>query len=210
MDKERLEMLSDGVFAIVMTILVLALVVPPAPAVLTNAQLWHELEQLAPDFLSYFASFMVIGMYWTAHHAMYRFFIKNVDRVMLQVNLLYLSFLSLIPFSAHLIALHFHTPLAFVMYGVNLFAISSMQLFQIVYAVRAHEIEVDMTELNRRTYAQVLIRLFLTPTFAILGMIASFYSPYLAVVLFAFPVLFNLIPGSLNFLERVLNLKLPT
>jgi uncharacterized membrane protein len=209
MDKERLEMLSDGVFAIVMTILVLALTLPTTTGILTNAALWQELKNLTPDFLSYFASFTVIGMYWTAHHAMYRFFIKTVDRTMLQVNLLYLSFLSLIPFSAHLIALHFHTPLSFVVYGTNLIAISATQLFQIWYAVRTDEIEVDMTELDRRTYVQVLIRLYLTPIFALFGIAAAFLSPYLAIFLFAFPVIFNIIPGSLNLIERVLRLRLP-
>lgn len=204
-----MEALVDGVFAIVMTILVLEIRLPDTEGVLSNTELWHELVTLTPDFLSFFASFTVLAMYWTTHHAFYNYFIKTVNRIIVQLNLLYLCFLSFLPFSAHLVANHFDTPLACTIYGLNMLAISGIQIVQFYYALEAHEVEVDDTELDRRTYAQVVIRLYLTPVFTLLGMIAAFFSPHTALFLFAFPIIFNLLPGTLNFVERVLHIKLP-
>jgi uncharacterized membrane protein len=210
MNKDRLETLVDGVFAIVMTLLVLSLQLPSIPGAVSSVALWEQLVALTPDFFSYFASFTVLAMYWTTHQAFYSYFIKSVDRLIIQLNLLYLAFLAFLPFSAHLVATHFTTPLAFIVYGCNLLAISGTQIFQIFYAIRAHEVEVDHTELDRRTYAQVIIRQFITPVFAVFGMAASFVSPHLALLLFALPIAFNIVPGGIDFLERTFHIPLPS
>lgn len=209
MYKTRLEILTDGVFAIVMTLLVLEIRLPEASGILTNGMLWHDLVGLFPDFMSYFASFTILTMYWGSHQAVYHFFIKEIDRILVQFNLLFLAFIAFIPFMAHMVATHFETQLALVLYGVNMLIISTIFIAQFFYAIKAKEVEIDETELDRRTFAQSTIRLFLPIIFTILGIVGSFVSPYLALILFAFPVIFNIIPGSLNFVERTFGFKLP-
>lgn len=91
MNKNRLEAFSDGVLAIVITIMVLELRVPPEPT-------WTGLLGVLPTFLSYLLSFVYVGIYWNNHHHM----IHLADRVnggILWANLHLLFWISLFPFS---------------------------------------------------------------------------------------------------------------
>lgn len=91
MTKTRLEAFSDGVIAIIITIMVLELKVPHDAS-------WVELEKLWPVFLSYVVSFVFIGIYWGNHHHLIHT-IKEVQGGILWANLHLLFWLSLIPFA---------------------------------------------------------------------------------------------------------------
>jgi uncharacterized membrane protein len=73
MTKNRLEAFSDGVFAIVITLLVLEVKVP----IVERAQLSHSLVVLVPKILSFILSFVIVGSYWVAHVTMIQFFWKR-------------------------------------------------------------------------------------------------------------------------------------
>ena len=92
MGKSRLEAFSDGVLAIIITIMVLELRVPPGE----NEHL-HALAPLLPVFLSYVLSFIYLGIYWTNHHHMLHT-LKKITGPILWANLHLLFWLSLIPF----------------------------------------------------------------------------------------------------------------
>lgn len=91
MNKTRLEAFSDGVIAIIITIMVLELKKPEGAD-------WHSLESVATDFLSYVLSFVFIGIYWGNHHHLLHT-VKNVTSAMIWANLNLLFWLSLIPFT---------------------------------------------------------------------------------------------------------------
>lgn len=133
--KGRLETLSDGVFAIVMTLLVLQLVTPIVSNAQTGEALNAALLALWPKFLSYSISFLVISVYWVSHH-MYFQFVRGTNEVQLWTNLIFLFFLSLIPFSADLIGGHPGFRAAGIIYGLNLTAACSALLFNWWYASR--------------------------------------------------------------------------
>ena len=78
--KNRIEALSDGIFAIVMTLLILEIHVPDLPANASNLQLAPALWHLWPKFLSYAVSFVALGVYWISHHNIYHL-IRRSDRV---------------------------------------------------------------------------------------------------------------------------------
>jgi uncharacterized membrane protein len=90
MSKGRLEAFSDGVIAILITIMVLELTVP-------HGSSWTALIPLMPIFLSYILSFLFLGIYWNNHHHMLQA-IKHVDGRVLWANMHLLFWLSLIPF----------------------------------------------------------------------------------------------------------------
>lgn len=92
MTKSRLEAFSDGVLAIIITIMVLELKVPHGDAS------WHALKELLPVFASYIASFIIVGIYWANHHHLLHT-VKEVRGGMLWANLNLLFWLSLIPFA---------------------------------------------------------------------------------------------------------------
>lgn len=90
MGKGRLEAFSDGVIAIIITIMVLELKVPHHAG-------WDDLKQLSPVFLSYVLSFVYVGIYWNNHHHMLHA-VKSVNGGVLWANLFLLFWLSLVPF----------------------------------------------------------------------------------------------------------------
>lgn len=207
MNKTRFEALSDGVFAIVMTLLVIEIHPPELHGDMVSARtLLAGLAQLGPLFLAYFVSFAVLGMFWTSHHALFHLFTKNVNRVLVQINLLYLACIALVPFSAHLLGQYSREPLAVILYGANILVIGLIAFGMMRYALRSAEI--DTSHVDSRIIQQATIRLALTPLSTILGMSVALWSIPLALFLYAFPIVFNIIPGTVDFLERTLRLKL--
>jgi len=101
-DKGRLEAFTDGVIAIAITLLALDLKLPPGAEgeALGDALLHHW-----PSYLAYLVSFLVIGIMWVNHHAMFAL-IARVDRTLLFLNLLLLMVIAAIPFPTALLAEH--------------------------------------------------------------------------------------------------------
>jgi len=97
----RVEAFSDGVLAIAITLLVLDLRVPPRDG--GHASLAHQLAHEWPSYAAYVTSFLVIGIIWINHHAVFQL-IGRVDRALLFVNLILLMFVAAIPFTTSLLA----------------------------------------------------------------------------------------------------------
>jgi uncharacterized membrane protein len=113
MSKSRLEAFSDGVLAIIITIMVLELHIPH------GADL-AALKPLAPVFLSYVLSFAFVGIYWNNHHHMLQA-VRRISGVALWANLHLLFWLSLLPVVTGWMGANDFTPLPTALYGVILF-----------------------------------------------------------------------------------------
>jgi uncharacterized membrane protein len=112
MNKNRLETFSDGVFAIIITIMVLELEAPKSVSYVSIMPLSHK-------FLSYFMSFIYIGIYWTNHHHL-MYTVNKVNGTILWANLHLLFWLSLIPFATAWIGEHHFAPFPMIFYGIIL------------------------------------------------------------------------------------------
>ncbi|NJR60718.1 MAG: DUF1211 domain-containing protein [Cyanobacteria bacterium CRU_2_1] len=119
MTTTRIEALSDGVFAIVITLLVLEIKVPQISADLAVNELPTALFELLPNVLSYIISFLMIGIYWVAHHNVFRL-LKGSDRLLLWLNLLFLMCLAFIPFPTALIGEYPEVGISVTLYGAVL------------------------------------------------------------------------------------------
>ena len=98
----RIEALTDGVFAIVMTLLVLELSVPAIAGGSAEAELTTRLFEMWPKFVSYTVTFVMLGFMWSIHH--YQFDrIKSADSVLVWLNIVFLMLISLLPFSTSLL-----------------------------------------------------------------------------------------------------------
>ncbi len=113
MHKGRLEAFSDGVLAIIITIMVLELKVPQGTPTLGG------LEPLWPVFLSYILSFIYLGIYWNNHHHMLQV-VQHISGAILWANLHLLFWLSLIPFVTGWMGENHFAPLPAALYGVVL------------------------------------------------------------------------------------------
>jgi uncharacterized membrane protein len=114
MDKTRLEAFSDGVIAILITIMVLELKVPHAPT-------WSALTELRPVLLAYVLSFVYLGIYWSNHHHLI-YATQRINGAVLWANLHLLFWLSLVPFNTAWMGENNFATIPTVAYGCNLFA----------------------------------------------------------------------------------------
>jgi uncharacterized membrane protein len=114
MDKGRLEAFSDGVVAILITIMVLDLRVPHAPT-------WEALTELKPIFLAYVLSFVYLGIYWNNHHHLI-YATQRINGTVLWVNLHLLFWLSLVPFTTAWMGENHFATVPTAVYGANLLA----------------------------------------------------------------------------------------
>lgn len=118
---ERLTALSDGLFAVAMTLLVLDLRVPVSTAgtVYSDSGLWGALLRLGPSFAAYLLSFTMLGTFWLAQHTLLNI-LGSCDRTLTWINLGFLFVVSLLPFSAALLAHYLHLRLAVGVYWLNI------------------------------------------------------------------------------------------
>jgi uncharacterized membrane protein len=98
-DTGRLEAFSDGVLAIAITLLVLDIRLPPHEP----GQVSSALRELAPSYLAYLVSFLIIGIMWAQHHGLFRL-VGRADQGLLFINVLLLAGISFLPFPTHVVA----------------------------------------------------------------------------------------------------------
>jgi uncharacterized membrane protein len=113
MNKNRLEAFSDGVIAILITIMMLELKIPHSAS-------WEALRPVVPVFLTYLMSFVFVGIYWNNHHHMLHM-VTGIDGRILWANLHLLFWLSLVPFATGWMGENDFAPLPTAAYGLLLF-----------------------------------------------------------------------------------------
>ena len=119
LNTNRIEAFSDGVFAVAITLLVLNLQVPELAASVVSQELVAKLIELWPKLLIYVLSFVIVGIYWVAHHNSFHY-IKRSDRTLLWLNLLLLLCIVFIPFPTALVGEYPQQQISLVIYGGTL------------------------------------------------------------------------------------------
>ena len=138
--KQRIEALSDAIFAFAMTLLVLDVKVPHVPdGVMTQEALARTLLELWPKFLSFAMSFVILSLFWIAHHG-YSHFLKRTDRPFLWINLLFLMVVVFVPFSTDLLGDYHELRLAALVYGCNILGLGLTLYWQWAYATHGHRL----------------------------------------------------------------------
>ena len=181
MHKGRLEAFSDGVIAILITIMVLELKVPHEAAL-------AALLPLVPVFLSYVLSFIFIGIYWTNHHHLLQA-IEHVDGRVLWANLHLLFWLSLIPFVTGWIGENQFAAWPVASYGVVLLcaAIAYFILTRALIALHGND-SVLATALGRDIKGKI------SPVFYIVAIPLAFVNAWLASALYVLVAIIWLVP----------------
>ena len=121
---ERLILFIDAVFAIAITLLVIELKLPEMDIV-NNSTLTDALIQTIPHFFSFLLSFMIIAIYWVSHHRMF-YYVIDYDKKLIWLNLFFLFFIALMPFSSNVYGVYSGFNAAFLLYVFN---ISMLALF---------------------------------------------------------------------------------
>ena len=197
----RLDQLSDGIFAIVMTILVFEIRIPAFWSPIGNVELWMALKSLLPVFLSYVLSFALLFTYWRAHHFFVSVYAKNVDTMLTNINALFFMLISLVPFSASILGQFSYNELSVALYSVHTILIG-LNLYwmrrYVLYSPHIKNPEISKGEIHRST-----IRTIVPVLCALIAIPLSFYSTNLALSLLTLPVIFNLSSTSTRIFEKM-------
>jgi uncharacterized membrane protein len=193
MEKSRIAALVDGIFAVAMTLLVLDLKLPEGTKLSNDTAVWRQLFQLTGRFSTYALSFVVLGTYWIGHHSLFHF-VRRVSRGMLWLNLLFLLFITLLPFSTNLLSGHSHLQIPVVVYGINLLLIFIISLLQLLYLERHPELSHD--QLSPSWIANSRRRLVIPMVIVVTSIAISFYKPKIAMSAYWLLLVFHFLPGK--------------
>lgn len=191
MDKLRLETFTDGVFAIVVTLLVLDLRLPAG----TNAgNLANNLVHIIPSLATYGLSVIIIGMYWVSHHLAAQQF-KIIDTRVMWLNILFILFVGLLPFTTSLLSEYMFSTPAIVIYGVNILAMNLVGWFIMLY-LYAHP------KLSEGSFTQKLFRAQSWQYFKVgllyaIGMVFALVMPEVSIYVYALVTAY-IVLGMLN------------
>ncbi len=133
MATNRIEALTDGIFAIAMTLLVLTLAVPDISGPLSNTALQNSLSGLIPSFYTLVLSFILLALFWNIHHRIFQR-IKEVNTILLWINMIWLLFIVLVPFSASLTGKYEQFTISHIVFNVNMLGISLFLALNTYYA----------------------------------------------------------------------------
>jgi len=176
---QRIEALSDGVFAIALTLLVLDVRVPISEHIVYEKDLIIAFGKLTPKLLTYFLSFMTLGIFWTAHSSQFHF-IEKSDRNFNWINLSFLLFVTVIPFTTAFLSEYITFKFAVAIYWLNLFLLGVMLSMILRYADKhnffknniAGKSEIKKAMIRRGIVAQSLYAL---------GAVLCFINTYLSI-----------------------------
>ncbi|MBV9272177.1 MAG: DUF1211 domain-containing protein [Candidatus Eremiobacteraeota bacterium] len=193
MNRQRFEAFSDGVFAIVATLLVLDIRVPVLRT-MDSPSLWRALFELWPTYLAYVTSFLVVGIYWLNHHSVSHH-VRTFDRRLAWQNLLFLMALAFIPFPTAVMAQYGEVPAAVLFYGFVLLLCALFGNAMWLYIIRSGYLDDGITrqDIRRatRTYAAGAV-------IYVIAIALAFIAPRVSIVLYAVMAGFYLFRGGLE------------
>ncbi len=203
MKKDRLNALADGIFAIVVTLLVIEIRVPELHGVVTNQELINALLELRFLFLAYILSFALLFTYWKAHNYLFSVYAKNINPVLANYNAAFFFFVALVPFSAHMLGLYGETQVGVMVLGINTICIGLALTLMRRYIVKADVIKNESQAITTRNMRHGTIRTLAPIIFATLAILLSFANIQAALFLFTIAVLFNLVPSSARMVDQI-------
>jgi uncharacterized membrane protein len=139
LSKHRLEALADGIFAVAMTLLVIDLKLPEHATVHDPSDLAVGVAHLIPTFTAWIISFFVLAIFWFSHHRLFHY-VRNVDATLLWLTILYLGFVSLMPFSSALAGEYSRMLFSQCFYSANMILLAFLGLVKYRYVFRHPEL----------------------------------------------------------------------
>ncbi|MFZ0620147.1 MAG: TMEM175 family protein [Candidatus Acidiferrales bacterium] len=140
---ERLAALSDGIFAVAMTLLVLDLHIPPAEGIHSEHDLWRAIALLAPRLLVYMMSFLTLGIFWVGQQTQLNHLSRS-RRSLTWIHLRFLFAVSLMPFSTALLGRLTEFRLALIIYWLNILMLGAILYGSWVCAIGSKLVKDDM------------------------------------------------------------------
>jgi uncharacterized membrane protein len=197
-NKNRFENFSDGVFAIAVTLLILNVRIPETKN-LDNHQLNHVLNISIPHVVTFAFSFLVIGVFWVAHHRIFSF-VSVLDSTLLWLNILYLMFIAVIPLPSAVLSENPFLPSAILLYTIILLIIALMHFVLLEYILRNDHLKHEA--LTEDVYRSAQKTAIVGPVCYIIAAAASFFNVYISFVFILSPMIFYIFLSGKNKVEE--------
>jgi uncharacterized membrane protein len=182
LNKQRLEAFSDGVFAIVITLLILDIRIPVVPP----TDLGPALVKILPQVLTYILSFFIVGLYWHLHHQVAAQ-VKSIDGAFIWLNLVWLLFVSMLPFPTALLGRYPLQPIPLTVYGINLILVNVTGFVILAYFQRHPELLfTPMSRAELRATAPIYV---IVNTLYAVAIGAAWFFPWLSYGIYIFVLL---------------------
>ncbi len=163
---ERIVFFSDAVMAIAITLLAIDLKVPEIDPNLALTELPRQLKELSPSLMTFFISFVVIGIYWISHH---RYFglIKRYDTRLMLLNLVFLFFIACMPFMANLLGRFVFVPTALIAYTLAVAALGIAMA--LIWSYASHRHRLIAADVHPDEIRKISVRLYSAPVMFLLA-----------------------------------------
>lgn len=202
MKQARLDSLADGIFSIVMTLLVLDFNVPEIAGLATNEGLLQALAGSVPFFVTFLLSFALLFTYWRGHHSIVSVLAENIDTKLTTMNAFFFILVGLVPFSTILISRYYETQAAIALYGLHIILLGLLLYQMREYILSSPTIrnpETTPTQLQHMTL-RILVPVY---TAACAIGLSFFIDTRGSIILFAFAILFNLSGSSTTLFTKL-------
>jgi uncharacterized membrane protein len=196
----RIEALTDGIFATIMTVLVLSLSIPTitGSTSASSISVLKYVETLGPTVLGYVLSFLVLAVFWVRHHNIFHFVIR-VDSSFIWLNIGFLLTIGFVPFSTELLGRFSSDVTASVLYGANLIAMGLAIQAIWLYAQRQKLLIAD--GMDERVMAKINRRLTVGPVlyFAAIVITVATQETLISIVVYVATLIYYVLASSLGF-----------
>jgi uncharacterized membrane protein len=194
--KDRLEMFTDGVFAIAITLLILEIKIPKHEDLHHYGGLYNYLLHIWPSYVSYFITFFMIGIYWSNHHWLFEFIIKKTDHWFNMLNILFLMTIAFMPFTTAIFGDFVMDPeycnAATTAYCIGVLLPISPVLFIILYAMHGKRL-ID-SRLTSGFMKKQIIKLIASFTLTSVALAFSFNFPIVSISMIGVALLMFFLP----------------
>lgn len=174
---ERLAALSDGIFAVAMTLLVLDLRVPASEAIHSEHDLLRALVALAPRLIIFLMSLMTLGIFWVGQQTQLNYFAR-ADRNLAWIHIAFLCAVCLVPFSTALLGEYIHYRIALLVYWFNILLLGLTLYWSWSYATRAALVAEDAPQ---DIHPAVVRRIVIAQTLYACGAVLCFLNTYYSI-----------------------------
>lgn len=173
---DRLSAITDGVYAVALTLLALEIVVPSANSIHSSAQLNNYMvNNLLPQLSLYLISFIILSNFWASTNAIPMY--KKVDNTILTINLAILALVVLIPFSTSFVLSFYHYSQSVIIFSLIILLVGLLYLILYIYLFKENLVKERIYKFIEPHKRIMLIELIIPPVLALISIVLALFNP---------------------------------
>ena len=173
---DRLSAITDGVYAVALTLLALEIVVPSANSIHSSAQLNNYMvNNLLPQLSLYLISFIILSNFWASTNAIPMY--NKVDNTILTINLAILALVVLIPFSTSFVLSFYHYSQSVIIFSLIILLVGLLYLILYIYLFKENLVKERIYKFIEPHKRIMLIELSIPPVLALISIVLALFNP---------------------------------